>query len=372
MQRRCTRNGLEVASKGMSGLDDACNQPMRVRRTNERPNFGWPRTRTKYGYDDASNLTSITPNGPQVSYSYTAANAIIAGHYDANGSPTSLGANAYTWDGANRISSFANSAAHTSSTFTYDGLGRIVRITDSESGTVIADHSYFWCGTVRCLAHDNTKSGSPVSTEYFAQGAVLSGTPYYYVRDELGSVTELVTASGNVAAEYAYDAYGNRSLVSGSLVSDIGYAGYFYHANSGLELTENRAYDPVHSRWLNRDPIAEAGGLNLYAYVDGNPISRTDPKGEWGLAGAGIAIAVDLGRQLFIKHRSLRCVNVPEVVVAGIIGLTLPSFTNVADAALGFEQFLPVAYQGVGSSVVGFGYAAGVATNTFLRHIERT
>jgi uncharacterized protein RhaS with RHS repeats len=40
-----------------------------------------------------------------------------------------------------------------------------------------------------------------------------------------------------------------------------------------------RAYDPAHARWLNRDPIGEAGGVNLYAYVEGNPIAYRDPKG---------------------------------------------------------------------------------------------
>ncbi len=49
-----------------------------------------------------------------------------------------------------------------------------------------------------------------------------------------------------------YDPYGNRDILSGTVGSDIGYAGYFYHAASGLEFTLNRAYDPQHARWLNR------------------------------------------------------------------------------------------------------------------------
>jgi hypothetical protein len=28
--------------------------------------------------------------------------------------------------------------------------------------------------------------------------------------------------------------------------------------------------------WLNRDPIGESGGVNLYAYVDDNPLSMVD------------------------------------------------------------------------------------------------
>jgi RHS repeat-associated protein len=35
----------------------------------------------------------------------------------------------------------------------------------------------------------------------------------------------------------------------------------FYHADSGLYLTQYRAYDPRIARWLSRDPIGLKGGL---------------------------------------------------------------------------------------------------------------
>lgn len=232
-----------------------------------------------YGYDHASNLTSITPDGATQSFSYTSTNAITSGTYDANGSPTVLGGKSYKWDGANRVVHFANSAANTASSFTYDGLGRLVRVVDTHGGAITADHSYTWCGNARCVAHDNTQSGSPVSTQYFDQGVIISGTPYYYVKDKLGSVAELISSTGAVASQYTYDPYGNQTTVSGTLVSEIGYAGYFYHAVSGLDFTIHRAYDPTHARWLNRDPIGEVGGVNLYAYVRGNPITGRDTLG---------------------------------------------------------------------------------------------
>jgi len=37
-------------------------------------------------------------------------------------------------------------------------------------------------------------------------------------------------------------------------------------------------------RWLSRDPIEEQGGINLYAYVEGNPVLYVYPLGLWGLA----------------------------------------------------------------------------------------
>jgi uncharacterized protein RhaS with RHS repeats len=40
-----------------------------------------------------------------------------------------------------------------------------------------------------------------------------------------------------------------------------------------------RAYDPNAGRWISEDPIGAAGGLNLYAYVGGNPTRYVDPLG---------------------------------------------------------------------------------------------
>jgi RHS repeat-associated protein len=235
-----------------------------------------------YAYDKASNLTSITPNGPSQSFAYTAVNTIATGSYDTNGSPLSLGGKTYKWDGANRLVHFANPTAGTGSIFTYNGQGRLARVVDTQGLSITADHSYTWCGSVLCLAHDNTRSGSPVSAQYFPQGLISGGTKYYYVRDQVGSVTAMVSSSGAVTSQFTYDPYGNQMVTLGS-ASDVGYAGYFYHAASGLDFTLHRAYDPAHARWLNRDPAGELEGPNLYAYASGNPIAYTDPTGLWTL-----------------------------------------------------------------------------------------
>ena len=299
-----------------------------------------------YGYDHASNLLSITPDGPTQSYSYTSTNAITSGSYDANGSPTVLSGNTYKWDGANRIVRFASTTNNTGSSFTYDGLGRLVRVVDTHAGAITADHSYTWCGNVRCLAHDNTQANSPVSTQYFAQGAIIGGTSYYYVKDRLGSVTELVSSTGTIASQFTYDPYGNRTTVSGTVVADIGYAGYYNHPVSGLAFALYRAYDPAHARWLNRDPIGEAGGVNLYGYVGGNPASNNDPSGEFvPLATAAIGAAVGFGGsivgQLISNHGNTSCINWGNAFIAAGVGA-------VAGAAAPF-----VATSWVGAIVLG-------------------
>ena len=78
--------------------------------------------------------------------------------------------------------------------------------------------------------------------------------------------------------------YGEVTQTVGSLASDFQYAGYYFHAPSGLNLCTYRAYSPTLGRWINRDPIGEGDSLNLYVDVDNDPINNTD---ELGLAKSG-------------------------------------------------------------------------------------
>jgi RHS repeat-associated protein len=47
----------------------------------------------------------------------------------------------------------------------------------------------------------------------------------------------------------------------------------------GLILCTFRYYDPINARWITRDPIGYDGDINLYGYVQGNPVMEVDPSG---------------------------------------------------------------------------------------------
>jgi RHS repeat-associated protein len=48
---------------------------------------------------------------------------------------------------------------------------------------------------------------------------------------------------------------------------------------SGQLYRRNRYYDPQSGRFTQEDPIGIAGGLNTYAFADGDPVSYSDPYG---------------------------------------------------------------------------------------------
>ncbi len=166
--------------------------------------------------------------------------------------------------------------------FAYDGLDRRTAISSTPAGGGSAvTTSYLWCGSRPCQARNGTNA---VTRGYYAEGELVPGAPaqpYYYGSDQLGSVRRAF-ASTSSAPAYGYDPYGN-ALQATAPLTDFGYAGMLYNADSGLYLTQYRAYNPVAGRWLSRDPNGESSdpAANLYAYVNGNPLIRVDP---WGLA----------------------------------------------------------------------------------------
>lgn len=80
-------------------------------------------------------------------------------------------------------------------------------------------------------------------------------------------------------------------------LTDFTYAGMFTNADSSLDLTQYRAYNPAIGRWLSRDPLGEGSdpAANLYRYAGGNPVSFTDPGGnQIVLAIAAVEVAEDI------------------------------------------------------------------------------
>jgi RHS repeat-associated protein len=125
------------------------------------------------------------------------------------------------------------------------------------------------------------------SKEYMYNGSsrlalvdVGTGNVYYYGNDALGT-PEILTNSNNVITwEAIYKPFGEAGVQSySSVTNNFRFPGQYYDQETGLHYNYNRYYDPSVGRYLTPDPIGQAGGLNLFAYVGNDPVNNFDPMG---------------------------------------------------------------------------------------------
>jgi len=141
-------------------------------------------------------------------------------------------------------------------------------------------------GKERCETRDNS---SAIATQFFDWGQKAAGTSLFYTVDQIGSVKELTNGSGIIQSQYAYSPFGIPTKLQGGSDSDIQFTGLYSHSRSGLNLAQQRNYNPLVAKWLSRDPSGEfTDGPNLYCYVENQPNSHRDLSGTNTMAGAMI------------------------------------------------------------------------------------
>lgn len=107
-------------------------------------------------------------------------------------------------------------------------------------------------------------------------------------------------ADGTIAARYEYDPFGKTIFAEGVMASENHYrfSTKYQDTETGFYYYGYRYYDAEMGRWINRDPIAENGGINVYEFVFNNANSFID------ILGNNVNIAyrklnIDLLRHLF-------------------------------------------------------------------------
>ena len=107
---------------------------------------------------------------------------------------------------------------------------------------------------------------------------------FYPAYDAQGNVTGLIDTAGNLDAAYEYDPFGKLIRHAGTRKDSMSllYGTKYTDMESGLIYYGYRYYDPRQGRFINRDPIGEEGGINLYGFVGNSPTNRVDYLGlEW-------------------------------------------------------------------------------------------
>lgn len=90
--------------------------------------------------------------------------------------------------------------------------------------------------------------------------------------------------TGHILEQYRYTAFGEVSIysptgqarASSAIDNDILWNVRRQDADTKLYMYLYRDYDALLGRWPSRDPIEEDGGINLYGFIDNNPIGSFD------------------------------------------------------------------------------------------------
>lgn len=151
----------------------------------------------------------------------------------------------------------------------------MVLLSDYISGTP-SSTQYVW--EAYTMLEKRSTAGAILS-QIFRRGQTIGGTSYYYSKDGLASIREMSDSTGTIQSQYTYDPAGRSSKLRGSVDSINRFAELYYHSASGLSLAVHRGYDSNLGRWINRDPIGERGGVNLFTYADNVPVLGRDTIG---------------------------------------------------------------------------------------------
>jgi RHS repeat-associated protein len=303
-----------------------------------------------YAYDTGWNLNYRTNNGSLETFQVNGLNELTnapspagAMTFDANGNLiTSHSGWVYTYDDENRLIQLEDTSSnHVFMTkFFYDGLGRL-RIrqefvlaaatnpppdgptlggpdlggAESPDWMLSLEVRYLYDG----LRVMQERDSNNVPTVSYTRGNDLSGTlegaggiggllarshgysggnwstHNYYHADGNGNITFMLNSSQSMVASYRFDPFGNTLSSSGSLADANVYrfSSKECCTNCGMYYYLYRFYDPVLQRWINRDPVSEAGFLstsplrgaavgeeaNLFAFALNDALTHWDALG---------------------------------------------------------------------------------------------
>ncbi len=201
--------------------------------------------------------------------------------HDNNGNITSNGVFTYTWNQLNQLIEVHQGTTLVAQ-YGYDGFGR--RVKKTVSGTV----TLFYYDLQNRLIAETDGSGTPLR-DYIYQNDNLVALKlygsqagvYYVISDHLGTPQQVVDSTGTVVWKAAYQPFGKAQVITETITSNLRFPGQYFDAETGLHYNLHRYYDPATGRYISADPIGLQGGINLYAYVQNDPVDAVDPWGLW-------------------------------------------------------------------------------------------
>ena len=248
---------------------------------------------TDYETDELNRYAGIVRNGGEA----------FTPQYDADGNQTLIRTSTGIWQVAynaeNRPVRFVNESAKTVVECTYDSMGRRFEKKVTVGGTTGFHARYLYRDYLQVAECDLTGETPALVRSYLWDPSepeatrVLAMTRWeangtqvkehlYCMHDAMKNVTSLFGEARGRRALYEYRPYGGLVTSEGNMAQEnkFRFSCEYMDDELGLIYYNYRHLNPNDGRWISRDPIAEQGGWNLFAFVKNNSIINFDYLGE--------------------------------------------------------------------------------------------
>jgi len=344
---------------------------------------------SSYTFDQIGNRIQVsTPDEPHpVDYVTNALNqyeeigaAPVEPTYDLDGNRVDDGrGKTFTWTGENRMETITIGAKVI--TNTYDGQGRRVRKLVEDGGSVTSDTRFLYDGWNLVQSTTLSNDGVITGTRNYVWGLDLSqsmqgaggvggllftddnSATHAVTYDANGNVSEYIDlADGSVDAHLEYDAFGRTIASTGTAPAAFGFSTKLLDEETGYYYYGFRFLDPETGRWLNRDPIGERGGYNLYVFALNNSLDYFDPLGN-----AAAVITVAPGALIVVASAMVAVAAIPGLpeATADAILLAAEAVGEAAEAMIEGLADATVKYEIMCSKLNASVQAAKVFRNSF-------
>ena len=248
---------------------------------------------TDYETDELNRYAGIVRNGGEA----------FTPQYDADGNQTLIRTSTGIWqvsyNAENRPVRFVNESAKTVVECTYDSMGRRFEKKVTVGGTTGFHARYLYRDYLQVAECDLTGETPALVRSYLWDPSepeatrVLAMTRWeangtqvkehlYCMHDAMKNVTSLFGEARGRRALYEYRPYGGLVTSEGNMAQEnkFRFSCEYMDDELGLIYYNYRHLNPNDGRWISRDPIAEQGGWNLFAFVKNNSIINFDYLGE--------------------------------------------------------------------------------------------
>jgi len=198
--------------------------------------------------------------------------------YDDEGRLQAAGSASFTFDCDQRLIGI-----DTGTQFFYDGRGNRLK---AIRGGVTTYYIYDPWGNLLAEADANGITRKCV----YGNGLLALATSldlYCYHFDATGNTIALTDMAQTVVNSYVYEPFGQILAQQETIAQPFKFVGRYgvMAEQNGIYYMRARYYDPSVGRFISEDPLGFGGGdVNLFAYVQSNPIDRIDPlemKWKW-------------------------------------------------------------------------------------------